>query len=114
MRSYAPDLATVSGNPPRPGAFRRNVMATAVPSGKPSVDVVVVGGGVVGLSVGLLASRAGRAVRVIDPAMAGGASGVSAGLLAPSLGALAPEVASQFRAARDGYGRFINTVKMAG
>src|SRR4051812_31787083 len=113
MRSYAPGLGTVSENPLRQGAFRRNVMATAVPPGKASPDVVVVGGGVIGLSVALMASRSGRVVRVIDPGLPGRASRVAAGLLAPSLGATSPPIAAQLRAARDAYGRFIDTVKKA-
>ncbi|MEU8249366.1 glycine oxidase ThiO [Nonomuraea sp. NPDC048916] len=44
---------------------------------------VIVGGGVVGLSAAWRLSRAGRAVTVVDPAPAMGASHAAAGMLAP-------------------------------
>ncbi|MEZ0071928.1 glycine oxidase ThiO [Planotetraspora sp. GP83] len=46
-------------------------------------DVVVVGGGVVGLSVAWRTARRGLSVAVVDPAPGGGATHVSAGMLAP-------------------------------
>jgi glycine oxidase len=46
-------------------------------------DVVIVGGGVIGLSVGWRAARAGLAVTVFDPAPGRGASWAAAGMLAP-------------------------------
>jgi len=46
-------------------------------------DVVVVGGGVIGLAIGWLAARSGLAVAVVDPAPGSGASYVAAGMLAP-------------------------------
>jgi glycine oxidase len=48
-----------------------------------SADVVVVGGGVIGLSAAWLAARAGMTVVVADPEPARGASWVAAGMLAP-------------------------------
>ncbi|MEV0199451.1 FAD-dependent oxidoreductase [Nonomuraea sp. NPDC050691] len=44
---------------------------------------LIVGGGIVGLSVAWRLSRAGRAVTVVDPAPASGASHAAAGMLAP-------------------------------
>lgn len=46
--------------------------------------VVVVGGGVIGLSVAWRCVRRGHDVRVYDPAPGGGATGVAAGMLAPT------------------------------
>jgi glycine oxidase len=46
-------------------------------------DVVVVGGGVVGLGVAWRAAQAGLAVTVVDPAPGRGASWAAAGMLAP-------------------------------
>jgi glycine oxidase len=46
-------------------------------------DVVVVGGGVIGLAIGWRAAAAGLRVAVVDPRPAGGASDVAAGMLAP-------------------------------
>jgi len=52
-------------------------------SGVPRADVVVVGGGVVGLAVAWRASQRGLAVTVVDPAPGSGASFAAAGMLAP-------------------------------
>ncbi|MFC4532180.1 glycine oxidase ThiO [Sphaerisporangium dianthi] len=48
-----------------------------------SSDVVVVGGGVIGLSVAWRAAQRGRTVTVVDPAPGSGASHAAAGMLAP-------------------------------
>lgn len=48
-----------------------------------STDVVVVGGGVIGLAVAWRAARAGLAVTVVDPGSGDSASWVAAGMLAP-------------------------------
>ena len=48
-----------------------------------SADVIVVGGGVIGMSVAWGASRAGRSVVVVDPQTREAASLVAAGMLAP-------------------------------
>jgi glycine oxidase len=46
-------------------------------------DVVVIGGGVIGLSIAWQASLAGLAVAVVDPDPGSGSSNVAAGMLAP-------------------------------
>ncbi|MCC2032827.1 glycine oxidase ThiO [Microbacterium allomyrinae] len=46
-------------------------------------DVVVVGGGIIGLSIAWTVVRSGRSVRLIDPAPAQGATFAAAGMLAP-------------------------------
>jgi glycine oxidase len=48
-----------------------------------SADVVVVGGGVIGLAVAWRASSAGAAVTVVDPSPGRGSSWAAAGMLAP-------------------------------
>jgi glycine oxidase len=47
------------------------------------VDIIVVGGGAVGLAVAWRATTAGHRVRVVDPAPGRGASWAAAGMLAP-------------------------------
>jgi glycine oxidase len=49
----------------------------------PPVDVLVVGGGVIGLSIAWRAAASGRRVTVVDPAPGRGASWAAAGMLAP-------------------------------
>lgn len=60
-------------------------MAGASPAGASSrsVDVAIVGGGVIGLSAAWTAARAGLSVRLFDPAPGRGASWAAAGMLAP-------------------------------
>jgi glycine oxidase len=48
-----------------------------------SPDVVVIGGGAIGLASAWRLARRGAAVTVVDPEPGGGASGVAAGMLAP-------------------------------
>ena len=50
---------------------------------EPGADVVVVGGGIVGLAIAWSAARTGRSVRLFDPAPAQGATFAAAGMLAP-------------------------------
>ncbi|HEY6220246.1 MAG TPA: FAD-dependent oxidoreductase [Gemmatimonadaceae bacterium] len=88
-------------------------MAGPGPSRKTSLDVVIVGGGVVGLSIALVASRRGIRVRVIDAGRPGAASAVAAGLLAPSLGKLSRDAAAAFIDARDRYEDFLELVRGA-
>ncbi|MFC8922352.1 glycine oxidase ThiO [Cellulosimicrobium sp. NPDC057127] len=52
-------------------------------SGDPARDVVVVGGGIVGLAVAWHAAAAGLTVVVLDPAPGDGAAHAAAGMLAP-------------------------------
>ncbi len=84
-------------------------MATGLPPGKPSADVLVIGGGVIGLSVAVAALRAGRTVRVVDAGLAGAASRVAAGLLAPSLGRLPNTAGKLFHRAAAGYDQFLSS-----
>ena len=51
--------------------------------GEQAPDLVVVGGGVIGLAAAWLSARAGLAVTVVDPCPGLGASWVAAGMLAP-------------------------------
>src|SRR2546423_1880641 len=88
-------------------------MTAAGSSRKTSLDVVVVGGGVIGLSVALVAGRRGIRVRVVDAGRPGAASAVAAGLLAPSLGKLSREAAAVFRDARDRYDDFLELAREA-
>jgi glycine oxidase len=88
-------------------------MAITARSGKTSIDLVVVGGGVIGLATALLARRSGMSVRVVDAGIAGAASTVAAGLLAPSLGRLEPAAASAFVRARDRYDGFLDLIREA-
>ena len=82
-------------------------MATVVPSRKPSADVIVVGAGVIGLSVAWASTQQGLTALVVDAALPGAASRVAAGLLAPSLGTLPPVAAAAFRRAAAGYPGFL-------
>ncbi|WP_426311118.1 FAD-dependent oxidoreductase [Cellulosimicrobium sp. E-16] len=66
--------------PVRPGA-RPPGPGPAVPDG--ARDLVVVGGGIVGLAVAWRAARAGLSVTVLDPSPGDGATHAAAGMLAP-------------------------------
>ena len=88
-------------------------MAGHVTVGKSSRDVIVVGGGVIGLSITMAAAKKGLRVAVIDGGHAGAASSVAAGLLAPSLGTLPTRAAAAFRAANKGYAEFLGSVQEA-
>ncbi|GAB3614504.1 glycine oxidase ThiO [Humibacter ginsengisoli] len=52
-------------------------------NGSEAVDVAVIGGGVIGLSIGWMLMQAGYSVRVIDPRPASGATFAAAGMLTP-------------------------------
>jgi glycine oxidase len=52
-------------------------------SQQPATDVVVVGGGVIGLAIAWRAAGAGMTVTVVDQAPGRGASWAAAGMLAP-------------------------------
>jgi glycine oxidase len=53
------------------------------PGGEPAGDVLIVGGGVIGLAAGYRLATAGHRVRLIDASGGRGASWVAAGMLAP-------------------------------
>jgi glycine oxidase ThiO len=74
---------------------------TAVP------DLVVVGGGIAGLTAALAASARGMRVTLIDQARAGAASRASAGMLAPSIAGLPDVVRPSALEARDTFPRFL-------
>ena len=85
-------------------------MATGVPAGKASTDLLVVGGGVIGLAVAAAAVQGGLTVRIVDAGMAGAASRVAAGLLAPSLGSLPGPTSRLFHKAAAEYGQFLSSL----
>ena len=74
-------------------------------------DLVIVGGGIVGLTSALAAVRRGLRVTLLDQVRAGAASRTSAGLLAPSIGASAPEVLAAAIEARDHYPAFLDELR---
>ena len=71
------------------GAAPSGLVGRAAPGDRTSTtpdgatDVLVVGGGIVGLTAAWRASRAGRRVTVLDPAPGDGATHAAAGMLAP-------------------------------
>ena len=68
-------------------------------------DVLVVGGGLAGLTVTLALARRGRRVTLVDEPRAGAATRASAGMLAAGLG-FEPPAAGVAAAARDHYPGF--------
>ncbi|HEY2064694.1 MAG TPA: FAD-dependent oxidoreductase [Gemmatimonadaceae bacterium] len=76
-------------------------------------DLVVLGGGIAGLTTALAAAHHGLRVTVIDQARPGSASRASAGMLAPSVEGLPANVLPAATAARDFYPRFLRT-RLAG
>ena len=73
-------------------------------------DLVVVGGGVAGLTAALAAAARGLRVTVIDQARAGAASRASAGMLAPSIAGLPDAVRPSALEARDVFPAFLATL----
>ena len=71
-------------------------------------DLVVAGGGIVGLTAALAAARRGLRVTLVDQHRPGSASRSSAGMLAPSVGDATPAVRDAFVAARDFYPGFLD------
>jgi glycine oxidase len=71
-------------------------------------DLVVAGGGIVGLTAALAAARRGLRVTLIDQPRPGAASRSAAGLLAPSIGDASPAVRAALTAARDFYPEFLD------
>ena len=70
-------------------------------------DLLVVGGGIAGLSTALAAAARQLRVLVVDDARPGAASAAAAGMLAPSLEGLAPDVQAIAMDARDAYPDFL-------
>ncbi|HEY7232600.1 MAG TPA: FAD-dependent oxidoreductase [Gemmatimonadaceae bacterium] len=66
-------------------------------------DVLIVGDGVVGLSIAIAIARTGGRCRVLGRTVPGAASAASAGLLAPSIGSADPDIRSIMCASRDRY-----------
>jgi glycine oxidase len=69
-------------------ADRRNLIRVMPAKGakmntSASADVLVIGGGVIGLSIGWRAAQRGMAVAIADPAPGGGASHAAAGMITP-------------------------------
>src|SRR5690606_6633309 len=62
---------------------RRRGGAAVTGAAAPRPDVVVVGGGAIGLASAWRLAQRGLAVTIVDPAPGGGASAVAAGMLAP-------------------------------
>ncbi len=60
-------------------------VAVSRASRAPEVDVLVIGGGVIGLAVAVKAADAGARVHLLDARHTGGASRAAAGMLAPSV-----------------------------
>ena len=73
-------------------------------------DLVVLGGGIAGLTASLAAAERGMRVTVIDQVRAGAASRASAGMLAPSIAGLPEWARPMAIAARDVYPRFLATL----
>jgi Glycine/D-amino acid oxidases (deaminating) len=73
-------------------------------------DLVIVGGGVAGLTAALAAAARGMRVTVIDQARAGAASRASAGMLAPSIAGLPEAIRPSALDARDAFPGFLATL----
>lgn len=74
-------------------------------------DLVVLGGGIAGLTTALAAAHHGLRVTVIDQPRPGAASRASAGMLAPSVEGLPASVMPAAIAARDFYPRFLQRLR---
>ncbi len=74
-------------------------------------DVVIIGGGIAGLTVALNVADRGFAVTVIDLPSSGAASRAAAGMLAPSLEGMPPHVLSHALQARDFYVEFLAALR---
>ena len=73
-------------------------------------DLVVLGGGIVGLTSALAAADRGMRVTVIDQLRPGAASRASAGILAPSVDGVPRSVLSAASEARDFYPGFLDAL----
>jgi glycine oxidase ThiO len=78
-----------------------------------AADVVVLGGGIAGLTVALAAAVRGQRVTIVDERRAGAASRAAAGMLAPTVEGLPPAVLGAAIAARDLYPAFLERVHEA-
>jgi glycine oxidase ThiO len=74
-------------------------------------DLVILGGGIAGLTSALAAAGRGLRVTIVDQPRAGAASRASAGMLAPSIGGLPDAVRHTAFEARDFYPRFLHTLR---
>ncbi|GAB0496741.1 hypothetical protein MMPV_008057 [Pyropia vietnamensis] len=84
----APSASLNAGTTP-PSPTTTPTAGLASPSSSPP-DVLVLGGGVIGLATALELARAGAAVTVLSPAAAASATAASAGMLAPQSERLPP------------------------
>lgn len=76
-----------------------------------TADVLVLGGGIAGLTVALEAARRGLSVIILDTPRPGAASRAAAGMLAPSAEELPPEIRDAAIAARDHYPAYLAALR---
>ena len=76
-----------------------------------TTDLLVLGGGIAGLTVALEAARRGLAVTVIDTPRPGAASRAAAGMLAPSVEDVPPPMFGAAVAARDFYPGYLEALR---
>src|SRR5262245_16749154 len=82
-----------------------------IPSPRGASDVIVVGDGIVGLSIAHALVTQGISVHVIGERLPGAASSAAAGLLSPAGGSLPESVRAFMIAARDAYPSFITRLE---
>ena len=85
--------------------------ATARSAAAHTADVVIIGGGVIGLSTTLELARSGLSCLMLTSDEPGAASGAAAGLLAPSVGHLPRSAQSFFDASLRAYADFIEPLR---
>src|SRR5215218_1890583 len=76
-----------------------------------TADLLVLGGGIAGLTVALEAARRDLTVVVLDVPRPGAASRAAAGMLAPSVEELPPEMLGAAIAARDHYPSYLEMLR---
>ena len=76
-----------------------------------TADVLVIGGGIAGLTVALEAARRDLSVIVLDTPRPGAASRAAAGMLAPSVEELPPDMLGAAFAARDLYPSYLDALR---
>src|SRR5829696_9077475 len=76
-----------------------------------TADLLVLGGGIAGLTVALAAARRDLTVAIIDAPRPGAASRAAAGMLAPSVEELPAEMLGAAMAARDYYPAFLDDLR---